>query len=118
MGLPMFKLLHTTLTVLANALGPIFRQLWTKDQVPSEVSLRHDFNDGAGSVPAAPVDEVGASSEVVSVEQKVTMAAARDNVGASSEVVGVEQKVTMAASMDNVGASSEIVSIEIITEDI
>lgn len=114
----MFKLLHTTLTVIANAVGPIFKQLWTKDQVPSEVSLRHDFNDGAGSVPAAPVDNVGASSEVVNVEQKVIMATAADNMGASSEVVNVEQKVTMATATDNVGASSEIVSIEITTEDI
>ena len=34
-------------------------QKWTKQNIPAECSVLHDFGDGAGPVPAAPVDDAG-----------------------------------------------------------
>ena len=54
------KLLHG----LTSTIGRI-KQLWTNENVPAEVQTRHDFLDGQGLVPAAPVDTCGVRNNIV-----------------------------------------------------
>lgn len=53
------KLLHG----LTSTIGRI-KQLWTKENVPAQASTLHDFRDGDGWVPAAPVDEGGVNNRI------------------------------------------------------
>lgn len=49
---------------LFRALGG-YVQKWTKQNIPSDCKLLHDFGDGEGAVPAAPVDNGAYRNDIV-----------------------------------------------------
>ena len=64
-------------------------QEWTNTNVPAGVQTLHDFGDGAGPVPAIPVDNAGLSNDVINV--KVISHFGTDNAGLSNDVINVEE---------------------------
>ncbi len=59
-------------------------QKWTKQNIPQEVQTVHDFGDGAGSVPASPVDTSSIRNDVL---KTIAFPLNTDNCGIYCQVV-------------------------------
>lgn len=54
------KLLHGLTATISR-----IKQLWTNENIPDDIQLLHDFNDGNGLVSASPVDESSLRNDLV-----------------------------------------------------
>ena len=61
-------------------------QEWTKQNVPAGLQTLHDFGDGAGPVPAIPVDNAGIRDEIMKVNAYELH---NDNAGIRDEIMNV-----------------------------
>lgn len=94
------KLLHG-LTATVNRIV----QLWTKDNIPAGVQTRHDFKDGTGLVPAAPMDACGIENTVL---QAVHIDIHRDGCGIRNEAISI---VEIPKSTDSCGIRNSVVNV-------
>jgi hypothetical protein len=83
-------------------------QKWTKENVPTGVRTLHDFGDGEGSVPAAPVDNSSIQNVVIHL---APITVGRTTASISNNVIGVTGLVTNShrASIINTVLSMEAV---------
>ena len=63
-------------------------QEWTKNNVPTGVQTLHDFGDGAGPVPAIPLDSAGVYNEITNVNCYVLN---KENCGVSNEIIDITE---------------------------
>jgi hypothetical protein len=81
-------------------------QKWTKTNVPAGVQTLHDFGDGAGLVPAVPLDSAGISKELAKIDSYEMY---KDSVGISKELAKID---SYEMYKDSVGISKEIINVE------
>ena len=62
-------------------------QGWTKDNLPVGVQTLHDFGDGSGPVPAAPVDSCGVRNDIIDV---IVYPVNADSCGVKNDIIDVE----------------------------
>lgn len=105
-----FMRLHHTIASLAKR---VFRQLWTNAEVPPDISVRHDFHDGKGKVPAAPVDTVGQDTSLGGLDIRVTAASVKDTVGQDTSLGAFNAKVNAATVDDTVGQNTGLGNFEV-----
>ena len=83
-------------------------QEWTKQNIPAECSVLHDFGDGAGPVPAAPVDRASVENEVIRIN--VISHFAQDNSAISNDVIGIN--IISHYAQDNASISNDVIGVE------
>lgn len=81
-------------------------QKWTKQNIPSECPVLHDFGDGEGAVPAVPVDNCGVRNDIATI---FTIPINTDMCGVRSDISGI---TTYPVNNDVCGVRNDIISIE------
>lgn len=94
------------------AIKNLWEQLWTKNDVPEENKLTHNFKDGKGRVSAIPYDNIGIKNDFSNITVQNELANNNDNVGINSDITKVELKTILADGCDNVGISNGFTEIK------
>lgn len=81
-------------------------QKWTKQNIPNDCPVLHDFGDGEGAVPAAPVDNCGLRNDITTI---IALPINTDNCGVRSDISGI---TSYPVNHDICGVRNDIISIE------
>lgn len=99
------KLLHGLQSVIGG-----FVQKWTNDNIPSDISLLHDFRDGLGYVPGAPVDEVGVRADLLNIRE-IPIISASDGAGVEIGLLQDRLLPLLQNEYENVGVAMSLTNI-------
>ncbi len=83
-------------------------QKWTKQNIPSECPVLHDFGDGEGAVPAAPVDLCSVTNNVIKV---LPFSIQSDTCGIANHIISTVRYET---HTDKCGVMNKLISVELL----